>query len=144
MEKINENKDLSLKALIALNRGSQAVRRKEMTTVVSSGLTVSQFAVLEILFHKGDMRISDIIKGILITGGNMTVVTENLIKNGLVEKIKDPEDRRASLLSITEKGRKLMEDIFPAHAENIKNIFSVLTEEEKKSLIKIMLKLRDR
>ncbi len=140
----NENMNLSLKALIALTRGSQAVRRKEMKTVVSSGLTASQFAVLEILFHKGDMRISDIIKGILITGGNMTVVTENLIKNGLVEKVKDPEDRRASLLSITEKGRKLMEDIFPAHAENIRNIFCVLTEDEKKTLIKIMLKLRDR
>ena len=133
--------DLNLKALIALSRCAQSVNKREYKTMKEGGLTFSQFAVLEVLYHKGDLRVSEIIDKILSTGGNMTVVIDNLAKDNLVNRCADPEDRRVSLISITEKGRKLMSEIFPKHIDNVDEIFSVLNVEEKKNLISLLKKL---
>jgi len=118
-----ELSDLNLKTLIALSRTTNNVHRKEYKTIKEGGLTVSQFSVLEVLYHKGDLKIQDIIEKTLSTGGNMTVVIENLVKDGLVIRYKDQEDKRVNLISITEKGKAIIEDIFPKHIENINDIF---------------------
>jgi DNA-binding MarR family transcriptional regulator len=136
-----ELEDLNLKALIALTRCAQNVHKREYKTIKEGGLTVSQFAVLEILYHKGNLRVCEIINKILATGGNMTVVIDNLAKDELVKRCIDPSDRRVNLISITEKGRELINNIFPNHLENINEIFSVLTIEEKENLIGILKKL---
>jgi MarR family transcriptional regulator, 2-MHQ and catechol-resistance regulon repressor len=136
-----ELEDLNLKALIALSRCTQNIHKREYKTIKEGGLTVSQFAVLEILYHKGDLRVSEIIDKILSTGGNMTVVIDNLVKENLVKRCIDPKDRRVNLISITEEGRNLISEIFPKHLENINEIFSVLTSEEKKNLISLLKKL---
>jgi MarR family 2-MHQ and catechol resistance regulon transcriptional repressor len=136
-----ELEDLNLKALIALSRCTQNVHRREYKTIKEGGLTVSQFAVLEILYHKGDLRVCEITEKILSTAGNMTVVIDNLIKQNLVVRTIDSNDRRVNLISITEEGRKLISGIFPKHLENINEIFSALTSEEKKDLIRLLKKL---
>jgi DNA-binding MarR family transcriptional regulator len=136
-----EQNDLNLKTLVALSKSFQSVRKRETTTIREGGLTLPQFAVLEILYHKGDLRICDIIERTLSTGGNMTVVVDNLAKDGLIARYPDPDDRRASLLSITEKGITLMEKIFPNHVNNISGIFDILTTEEKQDLILLLKKL---
>lgn len=136
-----ELSDLNLKTLIALSRATNSVHRREYKTIKEGGLTVSQFSVLEVLYHKGALRVQEIIEKTLSTGGNMTVVIENLVKDDLVMRYKDPEDKRASLISITDKGKAIIEDIFPRHVENINEIFSTLTVEEKKSLISLLKKL---
>lgn len=133
--------DLNLKALIALSRCTHDVHKREYKTIKEGGLTVSQFAVLEILYHKGDLRVSEIIDKILATGGNMTVVIDNLVKRNFVKRCTDVDDRRVNLISITEDGRKLISEIFPKHLENINEIFNILTSEEKKSLISLLKKL---
>ncbi|MBU3142912.1 MarR family winged helix-turn-helix transcriptional regulator [Clostridium sp. CF012] len=133
--------DLNLKTLIALSRCTQNVHKTEYKTIKAGGLTVSQFAVLEILYHKGDLRVCEIIDKILSTGGNMTVVIDNLVKVNLVKRCTDPKDRRVNLISITEEGKSLMSNIFPKHLENINEIFSKLTSEEKKNLISLLKKL---
>lgn len=136
-----ESSDLNLKTLIALSRCTQSVHRREYKTIKEGGLTVSQFAVLEILYHKGDLRVYEIMEKILSTGGNMTVVIDNLVKDNLVMRYIDPKDRRVSLISITEKGRNLISEIFPKHLENVNEIFEVLTSEEKKNFINLLKKL---
>lgn len=131
----------NLKALIALARGFMSVRRRETQTIRAGGLTVAQFAVIEVLYHKGALPVSAITEKALITSGNLTMVIQNLRKMGLVEKLDNPQDKRSYLLEITDKGKKLFEEIFPPHLDNINEIFSVLDEDEKKELIKIMKKL---
>ena len=133
--------DLNLKTLIALSRCTYNVHKREYKTIKEGGLTVSQFAVLEILYHKGDLRVCEIMDKILSTGGNMTVVIDNLVKGNLVKRCTDPKDRRVNLISITEEGKSLISDIFPIHLENINEIFSNLTSEEKKNLISLLKKL---
>ena len=136
-----ELNNLNLKTLIALSRCTQKVHKKEYKTIKEGGLTVSQFSVLEVLYHKGDLRISGIIDKVLSTGGNMTVVIDNLVKENLVTRYFDPQDRRVNLISITEKGRNLISEIFPKHLENINEIFQVLSVEEKEKLISLLKKL---
>jgi DNA-binding MarR family transcriptional regulator len=136
-----EQHDLNLKTLVSLSRCFQSVRKREIQTIREGGLTLAQFAVLEILYHKGDLRICDIIEGTLSTGGNMTVVIENLLKEGYVSKYPDPKDRRAHVVSITEKGIQLMEEVFPAHVEHISEIFDVLSNNEKLELITLLKRL---
>lgn len=71
----------------------------------------------------------------------MTVVIDNLAKDDLIDRRPDPKDRRASLISISEKGRKLMSELFPKHVDNLSEIFSALSVEEKKNLINMLKKL---
>ena len=93
------------------------------------------------MYHKGDLRVCEIIDKILTTGGNMTVVIDNLVKQNLVKRCTDLNDRRVNLISITEQGKNLMSGIFPKHLENINEIFSCLTLEEKNNLISLLKKL---
>lgn len=133
--------DLNLKTLIALSRCYNSVHKRETKTIKDTGVTVSQFAVLEILYHKGDMRVCEITEKALSTSGNMTVVIDNLVKDEMVKRTIDPNDRRVNLISLTEKGRKLIADNFLNHTENINNIFNVLSDAEKENLIKLLKKL---
>lgn len=141
-ELIEEN-HLSLSTLVVFTRAEYEIHKREYQTIKETGLTIAQFGVLEALYNKGDLRICEIIEKILTTSGNITVVIRNLEKEELVEKKIDPEDKRAAIISITDKGRKIIEDIFPKHIENINNIFSVLTDEEKILLKDILKKFKN-
>lgn len=139
---INENK-LVLSTLITFTRAEHTIHKKELQTIKESGLTTAQFGVLEVLYNKGDLKIFEIMEKILTTSGNITVVIKNLEKDGLVKKNSDPEDKRSTIISITDKGKKIIEDILPKHIENISDIFSVLTEEEQISLKNILKKFKN-
>ncbi|CCJ33483.1 MarR family winged helix-turn-helix transcriptional regulator [Caloramator australicus] len=127
-----EINDINLKTLIAISRSYQTILKRLNKVFKEGGLTPSQFGVLEALYHKGDLRIGEIIEKILSTGGNMTVVIDNLEKSGMVKRYQDPNDRRASIISITEKGRRKIEEIFPIHLEELNNALINLSLEEKK------------
>lgn len=139
---INENK-LALSTLITFTRAEHTIHKKELETIKESGLTTAQFGVLEALYNKGDLRICEIIEKILTTSGNITVVIKNLEKDGLVKKNLDPKDKRSTIISITDSGKKVIEDILPKHIENINEIFSVLTKEEQITLKNILKKFKN-
>ena len=138
---IDKNK-LDLSTLVIFTRAEHTIHKKEFQTIKEGGLTPAQFGVLEALYNKGDLRIGEIIEKILTTSGNITVVIKNLEKEGLVKKALDPEDKRSAIISLTDKGKEVVEDILPNHIENIKDIFSVLTDEEKIVLKNILKKFK--
>lgn len=137
----SKNSQLNLRTLVILSRTVQTVQRKELRTIKETGLTVGQFGVLEVLYHKGPLRISTVTQKILSTGGNMTVVINNLVKCNLIRKYKDSDDNRATVVELTEQGEALMEKYFPQHIENIDEIYNVLSDDEKDTLIKLLKKL---
>lgn len=139
-----EENDLNLKVVIGISRANQAIQKQSAVTFKEGGLTTAQFAVLEALYHKGTLTIQEIINSILSTGGNMTVVINNLEKEKLIERHVNPEDKRSSLIEITQKGKKIIEEIFPNHLQSLKEEFKVLTTEEKQVLITILKKLSTR
>jgi len=140
-KRYGEENDLNLKVVIGVSRANQKIQREGAVIFKEGGLTTAQFAVLEALYHKGTLTIQEIITSILSTGGNMTVVINNLEKEKLIERHVNPNDKRSSLIGITEKGKSIIEDIFPKHLQSLKEQFQVLTIEEKKTLVELLRKL---
>lgn len=136
--------DLNLKAFIGLSRTTQALHRRAGAIFNQGGLTSAQFAVLEALYHKGDLTINEIIDSILSTSGNMTVVINNLEKDAMIERHPNPNDKRSYIIAITQKGRKKIEEIFPGHVEDLAESFTGLKEEEKEMLVHLLKKINTR
>lgn len=132
---------LNLKLIVALTRCIQSVHRRELPVIQEAGITMPQFGVLDYLYHKGNQKICQIIEKTLSTGGNMTVIIDNLEKIGLVTRQDDPDDRRAKIIALTKEGQKLMGSLFPRHMENLDDILSPLTASEKKQFIELAKKL---
>lgn len=131
----------TLNAFIKLTRASESVNGRLSRHLSDANLTVTQFGALEALLHLGPLNQRELGLKLLKSGGNITLVIDNLLKNGLVRKETDPNDRRAVIISLTDKGRDFIEELFPQHLERIKEEFSVLTSEEKDQLALICKKL---
>lgn len=143
IKKLIKENELALSTLVVFTRAEYTIHRKEYQTIKESGLTPAQFGVLEVLYSKGDLKICEIIEKILTTSGNITVVIKNLEKDGLVKRNIDPEDKRSCIISLTEKGKDMIEGILPNHINNIKNVFEILTDEEKVTLKNILKKFKN-
>ena len=104
-------------------------------------LTLSQFGVLEALYHLGSMSQTEICSKLLKSGGNMTLVIDNLEKHGLVQRNQDIEDRRITTVSLTSAGRDLISEVLPVHVAAIVEEMNSITVEEQKSLGQICKKL---
>lgn len=127
--------------VIALSRSINTHNRVAQEVFRKYGLTTAQFAVLEVLQHKGPMTIGEITEKILSTAGNMTVVIRNMERDGLIECRRHPEDSRARLVFHTDKGAALLRELFPSYLEVVKNVFAPLTSEEKQIITQLLKKL---
>jgi MarR family transcriptional regulator, 2-MHQ and catechol-resistance regulon repressor len=134
-------KRLSLVTYVKLMRAANAARNFASRSLVGTGLTLTQFAALEALYHLGPMSLSDIAQKVLTTGGNLTMVVGNLEKQGLARRQRPPEDRRVLIVALTAKGKALIRQIFPRHAAAIVEFLAVLTPEQQVRLGDLCRKL---
>ena len=88
------------------------------------------------------MTISRLIASILATSGNMTVVIKNMERNGWIYRSPNPDDRRASVVGLTEVGKQLIQKALPDHIAMVESAFSVMTEEEQLVLIDLLKKFK--
>lgn len=130
-----------LKAFTVLLRSAQAIQEATKKDFTRYGLNQTEFAVLELLYHKGDQPIQVIGKKILIASSSITYVVDKLEEKELVCRKPCPTDRRVTFAAITEKGKQLMQEIFPQHVEKIEEVFEVLTDEEVDTMIECMKKV---
>ena len=130
-----------LKLYTQLMRATNTVTEKMHRHLLDYKLSMSQFGVLEALYHLGPLCQKDIGDKILKTSGNITLVIDNLEKRKLVKREKDPDDRRRMTVRLTEQGHELIEKIFPDHLRTANKIFSVLEPEERNSLSLLLKKL---
>ncbi|MGD0037669.1 MAG: MarR family transcriptional regulator [Bacteroidota bacterium] len=133
--------DLALSMWVKLVRAHDTFSHLTAANIRSFGLTSAQFGVIECLGHLGTMLIGDLTKKHLVSGGNMTVVVDNLEKDGLVERLINSEDHRAFYVKLTPKGKRLFEKIFLKHAQYIVKLASVLSESEQAELSLLLKKL---
>jgi MarR family 2-MHQ and catechol resistance regulon transcriptional repressor len=130
-----------LSAYINLVRASDSVVSKTTAHLESEGVTSGQFAVLEALLHLGPMCQHTIAKKLLRSGGNMTLVVDNLEKQGWVKRERQEKDRRMVEIHLTPKGRRLITRIFPEHAKIVARVMGELTPAEQDDLRRIAGKL---
>jgi len=71
----------------------------------------------------------------------MTVVINNMVKHGWITRCIFPEDRRCSVITITEAGKQLFEAVFPEHLKDLDRFLKVLTEDEKATLISLLKRI---
>ncbi|MGI6178133.1 MAG: MarR family winged helix-turn-helix transcriptional regulator [Eubacterium sp.] len=128
--------------LIKMHRIINQIDRRTAHIAAGYELTLSQFGVLEALYHLGDLTVGEVKEKILSSDGTIPVVVNNLEKRGLLVRKKDERDKRKSILSLTEKGEKLISEAYPANEEMIHDELSVWTKEEKSRLADILNKFR--
>ena len=116
---------------------AQAVERG----IADLGLCLSDFMVLEALLHKGPLTISEIQAKVLLASGSMTAAVDRVESLGLVVRKTTAKDRRARLLELTPKGRRMIEHAFEEHAEHLEKLMSVLDADEKRQLYAGLKKL---
>ncbi len=133
--------ELGLSLLIQMSRITNAIHGDTSRMLVKYGLTLSQFGVLEVLYHKGDLTVGEVQRKILSSTGTMPVIVKNLEKRNLLTRTVSEEDRRQVVLSLTEEGRTLVQQVFPQNKAMILEYFSVLTEEEQKELLGLLKKV---
>lgn len=123
--------DVALKLWVVLNRASRAITDRIRGSIEQHELSLSEFAVLEVLYSKGHLLVGEVGSRVLLTSGSTTYVIDKLEERGLVVRRPCTEDRRALHVELTEKGRQLIDRIFPGHAEEVRQAMGGLTPEEK-------------
>ncbi|MBS6502737.1 MAG: MarR family transcriptional regulator [Clostridium sp.] len=135
--------DINLKLVIAMARTYNDMFFEIEKNVQEFGLNISEFGVLEMLYHKGDQPVQKVAEKILVTSGTITYVINKLEKKELVVRRKCEKDKRIFYVSLTEKGREFISDIFPKHKEFLDNLFSELDERTKRELVDNLIQLRN-
>ncbi|EMA6342144.1 MarR family winged helix-turn-helix transcriptional regulator [Bacillus cytotoxicus] len=138
---IREEISQSLKIFIALSRVQRSIMDTTNKSMQSNGLNPTEFAVLELLYHKGSQPLQQIGERILIASGSITYVVDKLEKKGLVKRTPCPNDRRVIYAELTEDGATLIDSIFPNHERLIHQSFEMLTKEEKAELLTLLKKI---
>lgn len=140
---MNKEKQIedSLKLFIIFSRAHRAFNDVVNKHISTYQLNPTEFAVLELLYHKGPQPLQQIGGKILLASGSITYVVDKLEQKELLARRACPNDRRVTHAEITDKGKKLIEDIFPDHEEKISEVLSVLTEEEKKVVTELLKKV---
>lgn len=133
--------DAALGLWVKLTRAHCIFDRIAKRDIARYGLTEPQFSILETLGHCGSLKQCDLSRKMLVTGGNTSLVIDNLEKTGLVRRERNPDDRRSVTVRLTPKGEKLFRRIFPQHAAAITAAAAVLTTGEQKQLGALLRKL---
>lgn len=132
---------LALNTYTKLMRAAESVTSRVSRSMSADDLTISQFGVLEALYHKGSLCQRDIAAKILKSTGNITMVIDNLEKRGLVRRERDSQDRRYLSVHLTETGTTLIARVFAAVESAIVTEMAALSEGEQELLGALCKKL---
>ena len=125
---------LALATFTRLSKTAGKVRRTVYAGLSDTRLTESQVNVLELLHKLGPLPQKDIAKSLAVTGGNITMVVDNLQKRNLVDRNRWQEDRRVVHVELTDLGRETIESYIPLHLKNVLGALDGLEPNEQEQL----------
>ncbi|NEY81637.1 MarR family transcriptional regulator [Bacillus sp. 3H-10] len=131
----------ALKLFIVLSRAYKAMNEQVNKYIQMNDINPTEFAVLELLYHKGNQPLQQIGGKILLASGSITYVVDKLEQKGLLQRLACSQDRRVTYAQITDKGKQLIEKIFPEHEKHIYELMSVLTDDEQNTMIELLKKV---
>lgn len=88
------------------------------------------------------MKMSELSRHMMVTNGNITGITDQLEKEGMVERLKVATDRRSSIIRLTSKGRRAFNKMAESHEAWIQNMLASMPEKSKKSLFESLGELK--
>ena len=131
----------SLRLFVTLARCYNSVMEHTRDDIQQHNLKPSEFAVLELLYHKGHLPLGEIADRVLLTTGSITHLIDQLEKKGLAQRVACPKDRRVLYAALTDAGREKIAAIFPDHAERIRLALSGLSAEEQEQATELLKKM---
>jgi MarR family 2-MHQ and catechol resistance regulon transcriptional repressor len=126
---------------LVLSRACRAVEQNALKSISGLRLGLSDFAVLELLLHKGSQPVNAIGRKVLLASGSITAAIDRLSLRGLVERTLDPGDARTRIVRLTESGRTLIEQAFSQHARDMEETMAVLKPAERAELVRLLKKV---
>ena len=138
----NESADQSGKHLwLIFMKSYRALREVDARSISASGLGLSDFAVLEMLLHKGPLPVNTVGRKVMLTSGSITTAIDRLEKKRLVRRQACPNDRRITFVQLTASGRRIIERIFQVHAAQLEKAFEPLSATERTLLVTLLKKI---
>jgi MarR family transcriptional regulator, 2-MHQ and catechol-resistance regulon repressor len=135
------SEESATRVYLVLWRTTKAIEENAARSVSTLALGHSDFAVLEVLLHKGPQPVNTIGKKVLLTSGSITAAVDRLESKKLLRRTSDPRDRRSRIIELTETGRRLIERAFQKHAMDMEETMAVLRSGERKELIRLLKKV---
>jgi MarR family 2-MHQ and catechol resistance regulon transcriptional repressor len=126
---------------LVLWKAYQSLRACAERHIHSLGLGFSEFAVLEVLLHKGPTPVNVIGGAVHLTSGSITTAIDRLEAKGLVARCEHPTDRRARMVDLTDAGRGLIETAFHEHVAAMEAATEGLTTNERGEAAELLKKL---
>lgn len=125
------------KVMVALVKASELFKKDSDAIFKNYGLTFSQYNVLRVLNKStnGQNSVTNASKIMIVSSPNMTGIAKRLEKNGFIIRKNDPKDERITLLEITPKGKRAIENIKTAHEDNMKTYLKSFSKEGKQRLL---------
>ena len=105
--------------------------------------TLPRFDLMAQLERNPDgLRMGELSKRLMVTGGNVTGITDQLVREGLVTREAPPDDRRAFVVRLTSAGRKSFLRMAESHESWVVRLVSGLSAPERKQLFELLAKLK--
>ncbi|MBS1957765.1 MAG: MarR family transcriptional regulator [Cyanobacteria bacterium SZAS-4] len=129
------------KIWLSLWKSGRSVEAHAVSSIASLGISLTDFAVLEVLLHKGALPVNTIGKKVLLTSGSITTAIDRLVQKGLVERLDSVSDRRVRMVSLTKEGARQIKIAFAEHQKHLELAVSPLTKDEQRQLVELLKKL---
>lgn len=126
---------------LVLMKAHKALAAISTADIARSGLCLSDFEILEVLLNKGPMPVNTVGERVFLTSGSSTAAIDRLARRGLVRRAPTKNDRRARVVHLTARGRKLIARIFAEHAEVMNATAHALSNTERSTLTALLKKL---
>jgi MarR family 2-MHQ and catechol resistance regulon transcriptional repressor len=108
--------------------------------IEETGISDTDFRVLEALLHKGPLPVNTIGPKVHLTTGSISVAVDRLLEKGLVSRAESPDDRRVRIVALTKSGKDLIVPIFRKHSAEIGSVFADANPKELQILEKVLKK----
>src|SRR3984885_3950072 len=116
---------------LILMKAYRALAQVDAQSIAAAGLGLSDFAVLEILLHKGPLPVNTIGRQVMLTSGSISTAIDRLEEKRLVRRQACPNDRRVTFVTLTRTGRTLIRRVFKVHADRLETLFEPLSPAER-------------
>lgn len=133
--------EAALKLWVVLSRAHASISAHAAAHAADHGLSLTEFAILEVLYHRGRMVLGEIQRRILVSSGGITFLVDRLAEKGLVIRQECPEDRRAKYVALTREGTRMIREIFPSHAQALTAAMRGLTTAEQQEATGLLREL---
>lgn len=107
-------------------------------------MSLAKFDYLAQLYRSPEraMTMSELGRCLMVTGGNITGLTDRLAREGLVMRKPHPSDRRSRVIALSEEGRQVFEGMAKAHEQWVRELLSSLDEAEKEEMLERLAALK--